>query len=128
MGKVVVTKVGDEPLKESPKEKEAPKSIMKGSARKTQKAQKTFPKGILKVQDPAKAPPRRKSVKQTIQLVTDKGSKKYRKTLKQKLSKLSDGRIKQIVESNKLLKNPNTPISIQREMVEGGVVAGFISL
>lgn len=123
MKEVKIVRVGAEP--EAPKEKEAPKSIIKGSARKTQK---TFPKGILKVRDPAKAPPRRKSVKQTIQLVTEKGSKKYRKTLKQKLNKLSDARIKQLVESNKLLKNPNTPISIQREMVEGGVVAGFISL
>lgn len=126
MGKVVITKVGDEPLKESPKElpKEAPKSILKGSARKTQR---TFPKGILKVRDPAKAP-KRKSLKQTINLTTEKGSKKYRKTLKQKLNKLSDARIKQIVDKNGLLKNKNTPISLQREMVEGGVVAGFISL
>ena len=117
MGKVIIQKLGDEP--EPPKEKE----IVKGS----RKTQKTFPKGILKVRDPAKSP-RRKSVKQTIQLVTEKGSKKYRKTLKQKLHKLSDSRIKQIVESHKLLKNPNTPIALQREMVEGGVVAGFISL
>ena len=120
----MITKVGDEPLKESPKEKELPKSIVKGSSRKTQR---TFPKGILKVRDPAKAP-KRKSVKQTIRLTTEKGSKKYRKTLKQKISVLSDARIKQIVEKNGLLKNKNTPIYLQREMVEGGVVAGFISI
>jgi hypothetical protein len=124
MGKVVITKVGDEP-KESPKEKEVPKSIMKGSARKTQR---TFPKGILKVRDPSKAPPKRKSVKQTIQLMTDKGSKKYRKTLKKRLNNLSDARIKQIVETKGLLKNKNTPVALQREMVEGGVLSGFISL
>jgi len=125
MGKVVITKVGDEPLKESPKEVPV-KSAIKGSARKTQK---TFPKGILKVTDPAKAPPKRKSThKQTIQLVTEKGSKKYRKTLKKKIGGLSDARIKQLVEKNGLLKNPNTPVDIQRQMVEGGVVAGFISL
>jgi len=126
MGKVVITKLGGEPPKEIPNEKEAPKSIIKGSARKTQK---TFPKGILKVTDPAKAPPKRKSTqKQTIQLVTEKGSKKYRKTLKKKIGGLSDARIKQLVEKNGLLKNPNTPVDIQRQMVEGGVVAGFISL
>lgn len=114
----MITKVGDEP--------EPPKTVVKGSARKTQR---TFPKGILKVRDPSKAPPKRKTTqKQTIQLVTEKGSKKYRKTLKRKIGVLSDARIKQIVEKNGLLKNKNTPISIQREMVEGGVVAGFISL
>ena len=117
----MITKVGDEPKESS---KEAIKTVIKGSARKTQK---TFPKGILKVRDPAKSP-KRKSVKQTINLTTERGSKKYRKTLKQKLSKLSDIRIKQIVDKNGLLKNKNTPISLQREMVEGGVIAGFISL
>ena len=111
----MITKVGDEP-------KEAP--IVKGSARKTQR---TFPKGILKVRDPAKSPPRRKTVKQTIQLVTEKGSKKYRKRLNKTLKKLSDARIREIVEKNGLLKNKNTPIYLQREMVEGGVVSGFIS-
>ena len=119
MGKVVITKVGE--IKESPKLPEVP--IVKGSARKTQK---TFPKGILKVRDPAKSP-KRKTSKQTIKLVTEKGSKKYRKTLKQNISKLSDDRIRQIVEKNGLLKNKNTPISLQREMVEGAVVSGFIS-
>ena len=116
----------DEPLKDSPKEvpKEVP-TVKKGSARKTQK---TFPKGILKVRDPAKAPPKRKTTqKQTIQLVTEKGSKKYRKRLNKTLKKLSDARIREIVEKNGLLKNKNTPIALQRAMVEGGVVSGFIS-
>lgn len=121
MGVVKIERVGADPPKEVPKE--AP-ILVKGSARKTQR---TFPKGILKVRDPAKAPPRRKTVKQTIQLVTEKGSKKYRKRLNKTLKKLSDARIREIVEKNGLLKNKNTPIALQREMVEGGVVSGFIS-
>jgi hypothetical protein len=115
MDRVVITKVGDT---------EPP---TKGSARKTLK---TYPKGILKVKDPAKAPPRRKTRrgKQTIQLITEKGSNKYRKTLKRKLSKLSDTKIREIVEKNGLLKSKNTPPSLMRDMVEGGVLSGFISL
>jgi hypothetical protein len=122
MKEVKIVRVGAEP--EAPKEVPL-KSAIKGSARKTQK---TFPKGIMKVRDPAKAPKRKTTQKQTIQLVTEKGSKKYRKTLKKRLSKLSDERIKQIVERKGLLKNKNTPVALQREMVEGGVLSGFISL
>jgi hypothetical protein len=118
MDKVVITRVGDD----TP----PPKNVTKGSARKTQK---TYPRGILKVRDPAKAPPLRKSTrKQTIQIVTEKGSKKYRKTLKRKLSKMSDGKIRMIVEKHGLLKGKNTPPALMREMVEGGILSGFISL
>lgn len=120
MEKVVITRVGDStpaPASSTP---------IKGTARKTQR---TYPRGILKVKDPAKAPPMRKATKkQTIQIVTDKGSKKYRKTLKKKLSKMSDAKIRSLVEKNGLLKNKNTPPALMREMVEGGVLSGFISL
>ena len=116
MDKVVITKVDDS----------APLPVKKGTARKTQR---TYPKGILKVRDPAKAPPKRNTTKkQTIQIVTEKGSKKYRKTLKRKISKMSDAKIRAIVEKNGLLKSKNTPPALMRDMVEGGVLSGFISL
>jgi hypothetical protein len=116
MDKVVITRVGEEP----------PPPVTKGSARKTQR---TYPRGILKVRDPAKAPPSRKiTKKQTIHIVTEKGSKKYRKTLKRKLAKMSDSKIRNIVERKGLLKNKNTPPALMREMLEGGVLSGFISL
>jgi hypothetical protein len=119
MEKVIITKVGEEA--------EPPKSILKkGTARKTQK---TYPKGILKVKDPAKAPPLKKQTrKHTIRLVTEKGSKKYRKTLKHKLSKLSDTKVRSLVEKHGLLKNKQTPPALMRDMLEGAVVSGFISL
>lgn len=118
MEKVVITRVGDSP----PPLVSAPK----GSGRKTQR---TFPKGILKVRDPAKAPPLRKSTRRSsIQLVTERGSRKYRKTLKRKISKLSDAKIRMLVEKHGLLKNKNTPPALMREMVEGGILSGFISL
>lgn len=121
MDKVVITKIGDD----TP----PPPSETKGSARKTQR---TYPRGILKVKDPAKAPPmksgKKKTTKQTIQIVTEKGTRKYRKTLKRKLSKMSDAKIRSIVEKHGLLKNKNTPPALMREMVEGGILSGFISL
>lgn len=121
MEKVVITKLGDD----TPP---SPPTTPKGSARKTQR---TYPRGILKVKDPAKAPPQKpgkKTSKQTIQIVTEKGTRKYRKTLKRKLSKMSDAKIRSIVEKHGLLKNKKTPPALMREMVEGGVLSGFISL
>ena len=89
---------------------------------------RTFPRGILKVRDPAKAPPHKsKTRKQTIQIMTERGSKRYRKTLKHKLSKLSDAKVRELVEKNGLLKSKNTPPALMRSMLEGGVMSGFIS-
>ena len=119
MDKVVITRVGEDSFIPNP-------PFTKGTARKTQR---TFPRGILKVRDPAKAPPSRKSTKkQMINIITEKGSKKYRKTLKRKLAKMSDSKIRMIVEKKGLLKNKNTPPALMREMLEGGVLSGFISL
>ena len=120
MERVVVTKVGDEP---SPPTQ--PQSLS-GTARKTQK---TYPRGILKVKDPAKPPPmRKKSTKQSIRLVTASGTRKYRKTIRRKLSKMSDTKVRTLVEKHGLLKNKSTPPALMREMLEGGVLSGFISL
>jgi hypothetical protein len=103
------------------------------------KTTKTFPRGILKtakrkfhlkpVADPAKPPHIKRSMKrQTVRITNDKIVKKQRHTLKQKIRKMSDAKVKHLVQKNGLLKNPNTPVSVMREMLEGGSIAGFVSL
>ena len=116
--KVVITKLGGEaPVpKKATTHKIIPRSILK-----TAKVRPTS--------DPSKSPPVKKSMrKHTIRLLTDKGSKRHRKTLRRKISKLSDEKIKDIASRSGLLKNKNTPISVLRQMVEGGAVAGFLSI
>jgi hypothetical protein len=103
------------------------------------KSMKTYPRGVLKtakqkhilkpVSDPAKPPPLKKSMsKHTIRLITDKGLRRHKKTLKKKISKMSNEKVRELVTKHGLLKNPNTPPSIMREMLEGGAMAGFVSL
>ena len=102
------------------------------------KSMKTYPKGVLKkthkvkikaVSDPAKAPPVKRFMrKHTIRLITDKGARLHRKTIKNRVRKLSDSKVKELVTKNGLLKNPDAPIPLMREMLEGGMIAGFISL
>ena len=128
---ITVTKIDQ--IAEKPKVEETkpqPKSILK-------KTMKTFPRGVLKtakhkikaVSDPAKPPPLKKTMKKhVIQLMTEKGVRRHRKTLKKQISKLSNEKVKELVIKNGLLKNPNTPPAIMREMLEGGAIAGFVSL
>ncbi len=103
------------------------------------KSMRTFPRGVLKtlkhkphikpVSDPAKAPPLKKSMKKhTIRLITDKGLRRHKKTLRRKIAKMSDEKVRELVSKHGLLKNPNTPPAIMREMLEGGAMAGFVSL
>jgi hypothetical protein len=138
-GKITVTKIdqlAEKPvMKEQPKPEVMPKPILK----KGGKTMKTFPRGVLKtaknklqlkaVSDPAKPPTLKKIMKKhTIRLMTDKGVRRHRKTLRKQISKMSDEKVKELVSKHGLLKNPNTPTSIMREMLEGGAIAGFISL
>jgi hypothetical protein len=132
-----ITKVDQ--MAEKPKveeKKPEPKPILK----KTGKTMKTFPRGVLKtaknhkavikgVSDPAKPPPLKKTMKKhVIQLITDKGVRRHRKTLRKQISKMSNEKVKELVVKHGLLKNANTPPSIMREMLEGGAIAGFVSL
>jgi hypothetical protein len=133
---ITVTKVDQ--LAEKPKveeKKPEPLPILK----KGGKTMRTFPRGVLKtekrkgllkpVSDPAKPPPLKKTMKKhVIQLMTEKGIRRHRKTLKKQISKLSNEKVKQLVMRHGLLKNPDTPPSIMREMLEGGAIAGFVSL
>ena len=118
MASITITKVGQEPKPE----------VKQGATRK----HKTFPRSslknsvITKVSDPAKSP-KRKTLKHTIHLTTNRGAKKHRKTLKRKIGKMPDAKIRELVVKYNLIKNPKTPMHLQREMVEGGMVAGLIS-
>ena len=129
--KITITKV-DEP---APVKKEVPKPEVKAG----KKTLKTYPRGILKtakqplrlkgVRDPAKAPALKKGMaKHTLKLLTSKGARKHQKTLKHKISKMTDGKVKEIMQKAGLSINPSTPPEIRRQMLEGASAAGFVSL
>jgi hypothetical protein len=119
--KVTITKMGEEasrpqPMKQVAAAKPASKSILK-TAR------------MRPVSDPAKSPPIKKSMKKhTIRLLTKKGTRQHRKTLRRKISSLSDTRVRQIASNYGLVKSPDTPVPILRQMIEGGAIAGFLSV
>lgn len=127
--KITIKKVDDSP----PSKTEVAlvsqhKQIEGGKKRRTLK---TFPRGILKtarikpVADPAKQPPLKKgSRKHTIRISSDSHR---RKTIKKKLSKMSDVKVKELAVKSGLSKG-NAPPALLRQMVEGGMISGFISL
>ena len=102
------------------------------------KTVKTFPKGIMKksskftlkgTSDPAKAPPLKKGMKtHTLRMLTEKGMKKHRKTLKRRISSMTDSKVKEIVQSKGLVLNPKTPPGISRQILGNAVSAGFVSV
>ena len=132
---ITITKLGDVATKQL-KEQDASADIsapaMKQEGKARRKTMRTFPRGILKikgVKDPAKSPPLKKTAKKhTIQIMTDKGAKNRRKTVRKHVDKMSNEKVRALVEKSGLLKNKNTPPSLMREMLEGGVIAGFVSL
>ena len=97
---------------------------------------KTFPKGILKktakvkpVRDPAKAPPLKKGVrKHTVRVLTEKGVESRRKTIRHRIRKLKDEEVLAKLQKAGMSQNQNTPPSVRRELLEGAVEAGMISL
>ena len=133
--KVIITKMGSTPssLNTPIKPLEDPKL---NGGKKRSKSLKTFPRGILKtakvkihpVRDPAKHPPLKKSMtKRTIRLLTDKNVNDRRKTIKQKVDGMKDGKIRELVIKYKLSKGTG-PASLLRQIVEGGMLSGFISV
>ena len=117
---ITVTKVDQ--IAEAPKRVEEKKTftVPKPVLKKAGKTMKTFPKGILKtskhskikaVSDPAKPPPLKKDMKRhTIRLLTDKGVRRHRKTLKRKIAGMSNEKVKTLVTKHGLLKNPKYPL------------------
>jgi hypothetical protein len=123
---VIITKVDSDT-------KKIPPPLATGG--KKSKTMKTFPRGVLKktqkvvlkaVSDPAKPPPLKK--KHTIRLITGKAENRHRKTVKNKISKMSDKQVDELVVKHKLLKNSNTPSKLKREMLKGAMLAGFVSV
>lgn len=101
------------------------------------KTLKTFPKGIMKkskftlkgVTDPSKSPSLKKGMrKHTLRLLTEKGMKKQRKTLKRRISSMSDSKVQEVVRNKGLVLNPKTPPSISRQILDNAVSAGFVSV
>lgn len=103
---------------------------------KKHKTMKTFPKGILKktakvkpVRDPAKPPPLKKGVrKHTVRVLTEKGVESRRKTIRQRIRKMKDEEVRSKLQKAGVSHNPKTPPHVLRDMLEGGVEAGMISL
>lgn len=99
---------------------------------------KTFPRGILKrtsklnikgVTDPAKSSPLKKGMrKHTLRMLTEKGSRKHRKTLKKKIANLPDAKVTEIVRNKGLVLNPKTPTHISRQILDNAVSSGFVSV
>lgn len=132
---VKITKVGgdDKPSKIEKELVSTYKPIEVGGKKKP-KTLKTFPRGILKktakikpVADPARHPPLKKGMKKhTIRLLSDSSVSHRRKTIKHKISKMSDAKVREVAVRSGLSKG-NAPPALLRKMVEGGMMAGFIS-
>jgi hypothetical protein len=126
---VTITKIGDE----SPP---PPKPAVPAPTAGKKKSIKTFPRGILKktakihaVRDPAKPSAMKRGMKKhTLRMLTDKGLHKHRKTLKKRIAKLSDTRVKEIVQKAGLVQNAQTPPNIARQILDSAASAGFVSV
>jgi hypothetical protein len=133
--KVTITKMGSE----APPSKSILKPVIDSKldgGNKKRKSLKTFPRGILKtakvnlkpVADPARRPPLKKGMtKRTIRLLTDKNINERRKTIKQRVESLKDGKVRELVIKHKLSKGAG-PISLLRQILEGGMLSGFVSI
>jgi hypothetical protein len=131
MEKVVITKIDKEEAS-TPKPPTATLSSKLDGGKK-RRTLKTYPRGILKtakikpVSDPAKHPPfKRGSKKHTVRLLSDSAITQRRKTIKKKISKMSDSKVRDVAIKAGLSKG-NAPPKLLREIVEGGMIAGFIS-
>jgi hypothetical protein len=117
--KITVQKLGSEPKQEKvTKEiggrvKPMPKSILK-------KTSKLKLKGL---RDPAKA-----SRRHSVKLLTSKGHRRHDKTMKKKIGKLSDRKVQELTMGSGLVKNPEMPQHLQRQILDHAVSAGFVSL
>ena len=125
---IKITKMDDSPSK-------SPPELAKTDGGKKKKSVKTYPRGIMKtakvkikpVSDPAKHPPLKKFMKKhTIRLLTDSGIHHRRKTIKRKIDKMSDSKVKEMVIKAGLSKGSGPPYLL-RQILEGGMLSGFVS-
>ena len=98
------------------------------------KSMRTYPRGVMKgtrskkdpivgVRDPAKPPPYRTG---TLKILTEKGAALRRKTIKQKVKSMTDGKVRDQLRKSGLSVDSKTPPHIVREILEGGMEAGMI--
>ena len=98
------------------------------------KSMRTYPRGVMKgtrskkdpivgVRDPAKPPPYRKG---TLKILTEKGAALRRKTIKQKVKSMTDGKVRDQLRKSGLSVDSKTPPHLVREILEGGMEAGMI--
>ena len=125
-----IVKVGVEQTKSPIKAVEDPK--LEGG-KKRRRSVKTFPRSILKtskikpVADPARHPSLKKTMKKhTIRLLTDSGVSSRRKTIKQRVDRMSDEAIRRKAIAAGISSGKG-PIALIRKNVEGGMFSGFIS-
>lgn len=120
---VQITKVGSSPPPSIPTKTEQSmggKKPLKSILKKTQR--------IKDVKDPAKPTPLKPGMKRhTLKLLTSKGHKKLKKTLKKKLHKLKKSELDKLVQDSNMKLNPNTPPEIARKIVSNAISAGFVS-
>ncbi len=60
--------------------------------------------------------------------MTEKGVQGRRKTLRQRIHKMKDEEVRETLQKAGVSHNPKTPPPVLREMLEGGVESGMISL
>ena len=125
--KIVITKVG-EPTAPPPKPVSSAGAHV--PLHRTSKSPRSILKKTIKgVRDPSKAAPLKKGMKKhTLKVFTEKTVKKHRKTLKKKISKMSDSKVKEIVQNAGLVNNPATPPAVAREILKNAAGAGFVSI
>jgi len=116
-----------------PPQAAASRKVSRPVARPVKKTMRTYPRGVLKmkggtsgvkaVSDPAKSPPTRKN---TLRILTDKGVANRRKTIHERVKKMSDRSIRETLRRSGLPISEKTPPHIVKEILEGGMEAGMI--
>lgn len=123
--KVRITRVDDDGA--------PPRVVKKTHIKKGGKSIKTYPHGILKggktqkskiigVKDPAKAPPR----KTTLKIMTEKGVKERRTTIRQRVRSMGDKEVRATLQKSGMSLNEKTPPALAKEILESGMEAGMI--
>jgi hypothetical protein len=124
---ITIKKIEDIPVK--------PVEDPKLDGGKKKKQMKTYPKSSLKtakvkiapVTDPAKSPPLKKFMKRhTVRIMTNSGVHARRQTIKKKIDKMSDQKVRELVMKHGHSKG-NAPLALLRQTLEGLMTAGFIS-
>jgi hypothetical protein len=114
---------------------EEPQQIVAAASAKPEPMKRTYPKGILKTKrvkifpssNPSRPPPLRKSTrKQTIKFLSDEKVNERRRTIRKRISNMSDRQVREaLVKAN--LSDGGAPQSLMRKIMENAIISGFIS-